>query len=214
MLLFIIFGWKGIKRTVGKGRCHCPRCGAERDYKHISLRNFFTLYFIPIIPLKKIGEYIECEACHGQFDVALLDYSPEQEAVNLQNEFNRVALRVLARAALADGPVNTMETDAIIAAASRYFDAQVTEDGVRRVADSVLADKGITLADDMREVAMGINDHGKESFIKAAYEVETADGELNDAEKQLLDALGETLSMSSAHMRGVVAELQEAAAAR
>ena len=52
----IIFGTRGVTFTPEKGEFFCPGCCAERSFARKSVRRFFTLYFIPLVPLDKLGE--------------------------------------------------------------------------------------------------------------------------------------------------------------
>ena len=54
----IIFGTTGITSTKAKGNFTCPQCANNRLYKHRKVTRFFTLYFIPLIPLGSVGEYV------------------------------------------------------------------------------------------------------------------------------------------------------------
>ena len=84
MLYFIVFGWRGITYTIGKGSFHCPGCGCQQMYRHRRSRRFFTLYFIPLIPLDKIGEFVECQICLQKWQPLVL--SPAlQPAVGTEN---------------------------------------------------------------------------------------------------------------------------------
>ena len=73
----IIFGTKGRDSQVGQGRFNCPQCRMQRAYEHKSVRRYFTLYFIPVIPLGSAGEYVQCESCGGTFGTEILTYDPE-----------------------------------------------------------------------------------------------------------------------------------------
>jgi hypothetical protein len=73
MIFFIIWGTKGITTSKGSGRFGCPACGGERGYIHKQVRRFFTLYFIPLIPLQIVGTYVECQGCGGTFNDTVLD---------------------------------------------------------------------------------------------------------------------------------------------
>ena len=50
--MFILFGFG--KRTVkylgSAGIQVCPNCGNQREWSHLRIRTWFTLFFIPIIP--------------------------------------------------------------------------------------------------------------------------------------------------------------------
>ncbi|ADB19040.1 hypothetical protein Psta_4393 [Pirellula staleyi DSM 6068] len=73
----IIYGSRGIERTVTQGNFHCPRCGPSRVFTHKEIRRWFTLYFIPVFPMYRAGEYIECGTCGATFGPEVLNYSPE-----------------------------------------------------------------------------------------------------------------------------------------
>jgi hypothetical protein len=63
MLGLIIFGTKGVTSSTGGGTFDCPGCGPGKPYEHKKVRRFFTLYYIPLIPLETKGEFIECGSC-------------------------------------------------------------------------------------------------------------------------------------------------------
>jgi uncharacterized Zn-finger protein len=68
----IIFGWRNRRITKGKGEFFCPYCKTTRPYKHQIIRRFFTLYFIPLIPLNTLGEAVECEGCGKLYNMEVL----------------------------------------------------------------------------------------------------------------------------------------------
>jgi hypothetical protein len=72
MLGLIIFGRRAVTGSLGTGSFDCPRCGTTRLYEHKRVRRFFTLYFIPLIPLATLGEYVECEGCRGTYKMEVL----------------------------------------------------------------------------------------------------------------------------------------------
>ena len=60
---FIIFGMQDVTTRGRDGKFNCPRCRAEKRYAHKSICSYFTLFFIPIFPVGKKREYIECFGC-------------------------------------------------------------------------------------------------------------------------------------------------------
>jgi hypothetical protein len=44
----------------------------QRPYTHKAVRNWFTLYFVPVIPMGRRGEYVECSSCGGTYGVEVL----------------------------------------------------------------------------------------------------------------------------------------------
>src|SRR5450432_1105097 len=65
----IIFGTKGRTTEVGSGEFMCPRCQTRRPYIRKKAARYFTLYFIPLIRIKDLGEFVECQVCKGAYDV-------------------------------------------------------------------------------------------------------------------------------------------------
>lgn len=83
MLGLIIFGRRSTTKTVQSGSFTCPRCGPGSTYQHKEVKRWFTLYFIPVLPLGKIGEYVECGACAGTFKTDVLRLAlPNAQVVN------------------------------------------------------------------------------------------------------------------------------------
>jgi hypothetical protein len=63
----IIFGFRVLYRTTAQGVFFCPRCGAGRQYQLRVGRRWFTLFFIPVIPLNKVGGFVQCPACRTRY---------------------------------------------------------------------------------------------------------------------------------------------------
>lgn len=73
------------------------------------VRRFFTLYFIPCIPLNVLGEYVECPKCRGTYDPEVLKYDPGAEQRQFQALFFVGVKRVMIGMLLADGEVENAE---------------------------------------------------------------------------------------------------------
>jgi|RhiMethySRZTD1v2_1073278.scaffolds.fasta_scaffold534025_1 hypothetical protein len=76
----IIYGTRTLTGTKGQGTFHCPRCQMQRQYNHVEGRTWFTLYFIPLIPMWRAGEYVECPSCGASYGMEVLNYRPDQAA--------------------------------------------------------------------------------------------------------------------------------------
>jgi hypothetical protein len=74
--MLIIWGIRNINHTLAEGSFFCPHCQAPRAYQHKRARRFFTLYFLPIIPLNVVGEFVECQACKQTYQMAVLNVRP------------------------------------------------------------------------------------------------------------------------------------------
>ena len=75
-MLLILFGTRDRRKVVAEGDFLCPKCGVKRDYEVISLREWFTLFFIPILPTaNNEGRevFVECGMCKSTYDTDLLE---------------------------------------------------------------------------------------------------------------------------------------------
>ena len=86
----IIWGTRGKNVHIADGEFFCPRCNADQEFSHFQVRNYFTLYFIPLFPLGSGGEFLECSGCGQTWSPDILEYDPEAE-----REENATAVRRL-----------------------------------------------------------------------------------------------------------------------
>jgi transcription elongation factor Elf1 len=63
----IIVGTKVKHRKIEEGEFFCPKCQAQSVYNLKRAVRYFTLYFIPVVPIAQIGEFVECQSCGLSF---------------------------------------------------------------------------------------------------------------------------------------------------
>lgn len=194
MIAIIIFGTRGVTTTPATGKFFCPECGSEQAYAHKRVRRFFTLYFIPLIPLDLVGEYIECGACKSTFKMSVLDLvAPSQHAMPHAVVYDAI-LSVLAHMVVADGVVTVEEREAI----SQAFEAIA-----RRPLDSGALDRALDAARGGRAALFPLcrsltgilNKQGQELVILAAISMAQADGEFANTELQVLSEIASAFEM-------------------
>jgi len=198
----IIFGMRGVTTTPDKGTFVCPECG-KSNYKLKRVRRFFTLYFIPVIPLNKLGEYVECQSCSNTFNERALEWNPEENQRALEAEYSIACKRVMLKTALADGEVDENEIDEITRLFSDIANLQVDRGDIAAELEAAKADKR-TVREYVKSLVGSLNEHGKERVLTAALKVAISDGIFAKEEKALIQDLGEALQMSKAHVGGVL----------
>ncbi len=208
LYLFVIFGTRGITTTPDRGTFHCPQCGTQRDYAQKRVRRFFTLYFIPLIPLDVVGEYVECASCTGTFQMAVLSFDPAAQQEAFIAEFQVAVRDVLIQMMLADGEVSPDEVEAIRVVCADIGGFQLTPQAIDNLVEKART-RSESVVDTVRRHTPMLNANGKETVIRAATTVAVADGSFDEREQRFLAALGQALEMSDAHVRGVVAEVLE-----
>lgn len=212
MLYFIIiYGTRGVTSMGGMGRFHCPQCG-ESAYKHQKVRRWFTLFFIPMIPLDLAGEYIECGKCFGTFELDVLSYDPAAERAKFEAVFHTAIRRTMVKMCLADGVVDPGEVEVIRDIYSKLAGVELSEDDVREEIADAMTDTRTVQAYLKEGIGM-FNLKAKELILKSAYFVAAADGEFQAEEQKLLNNIGAALQMTKTQYQSVMDSLQGSAEA-
>ncbi len=64
--MFLIFGMRPVRRDAKDRipeRLHCMQCGLISDFRWQSVRNYFTLFFLPLFPVSKASYIRVCNRC-------------------------------------------------------------------------------------------------------------------------------------------------------
>ncbi len=203
----IFFGTRGVTYSKASGSFHCPQCGANTPYKHRRVRRFFTLYFIPMIPLDLLGEYVECQKCKGTYKEEVLKHDPAADQAAFDAEFHQAIRRVMVMMILADGSVDDAEITSLRGIYQKVAGKELAEPALR--AEIAQAQKvGGSVEEYLKTVAPSLNPNGKELVIKAAFLVAISDGKVHEHEEALLERIAKALEVTPAHLRGIVAELK------
>ncbi|MCK8524205.1 TerB family tellurite resistance protein [Aquimarina sp. D1M17] len=68
--MFIIFGTRGLKHTVSESPVltnSCPNCNNGNLVNKL-YRRWFTLFFIPVIPLDVVDRFYQCDSCKSAYN--------------------------------------------------------------------------------------------------------------------------------------------------
>lgn len=203
----IIFGTRGITTTPEKGTFFCPRCSSNQAYKLKRVRRFFTLYFIPVIPLDKLGEYVECPLCQGTYDPEILSYDPNAANQQLEALFFVAVKHVMIGMLLADGEIDDSEVAMLQTQYEELTGTQIPEDELREEI-AVIRASGDSPVDLVSRLSGQLNDSGKETVMRAAYNIAAADGNFDVSEQALLVEIGQSMGLTRAHLAGILQEFQ------
>ena len=194
----IIWGWRVRKKTIGTGVFFCPGEGGDRKYEHKQARRWFTIFFIPLIPLKELGDFVECTSCENTYYPDVLKGKTASEI----EDISTIAIRhVAVSMALADGTVDPRERDAAVTVVQRFASHPYGLDDL----DSDLSSLQVSaLSDNLEELSAVLNEHGKENVLTAAVFLAGADGHVDRSEIEVARQIGKALTMSSAHIEGTI----------
>ena len=208
----IIFGTKATRKKLDFGTFTCPQCQTETNFEKRRAREWFHLYFIPIIPLKTHPPYVECKSCKATFVEGVLNADTGANSDVIRAEFETASLAILARMAWADGRIEPEEVDAIFsvvnAMCAREFSRAEVEAEIAAAENSI--DDALSVA---TRVGNMLNDDGKEMILQAVFHIAAADGDFDRSEHEMMLEIGAGLGLRPAHVKGVIAQLVENAAA-
>jgi hypothetical protein len=202
--LLIIFGLRVLYRTLAQGVFHCRRCGGDRQYRLRSGRRWFTLFFLPVIPLNKLGEHVQCTTCRTRYVRDVLGQPTTAQMQAALPAGMRAAVSAMLRAGDPASPV----------ARHRAIEA-VIGSGVPDYDDDMLAaDLGQPL-DAVRpalsQVGAQLTIQAREWYLADVIRIAMADGPLTDGERHTALAIGIDLGMTQAQVIGVIAMTEESA---
>lgn len=194
--MLLIWGWRTRFKVLAEGVFHCPGCGGDRHFAHKQARSWFTLFFLPVIPLKVQGEFVECQTCKQGYDQRILQL-PTSAALTEQlvAATREAAVRLLR---VADSPSGRT---AAVVALSQVSDMAWSHDAL---AADVAGLDVLHLPGRLRQLGDVMNEHGKERFLTSVATIAAGGGVLGGPSRQVLEAIAADLGMTPAHARGVI----------
>jgi hypothetical protein len=202
--VLIIFGLRAFYRTIAQGTFHCRRCGGDRQYRHRAGRRWFTLFFIPVIPLKSVGEHVQCTTCRTRYvtDVLQLPTTAQMQAALPAGM--RAAVSAMLRSGDPSSPVSRQRAiEAVIASGvPAYGDAALTADLMQSFG---------AIRSALNRVGAQLTIQAREWYLAEVIRIAMADGPLTETERQAAQAIGADLGMTQAQAVGVVAMTEESA---
>ncbi|MFC4052342.1 hypothetical protein ACFOY4_21875 [Actinomadura syzygii] len=194
----IIFGWRVVFFTLTRGTFHCPDCGGDREYRRRQGRNFFTLFFIPVIPLTKTGgEFIECDTCRGRWNPGVLNVPTTAQLAHMPAMLLRLAIAQVLRSGDYTNAAARARAVGVVQQAgdAGYDDAGLTAD-LGRPFEEVRVEMG--------NAASALAPEARESILRAAAEIALIDGQLSVSEEETLSAVGADLQLTRVQVTGVI----------
>lgn len=195
--MLLVFGLSVYFRTIGEGMFHCPSCGGDRRYRRRAGRRWISVFFLPVIPLGRIGEAVECRSCKTRFTVSVLRM-PTALAMTaaLPAAMRGAACLVM----LAGDPANTVARVRAVDAVRAYGEEHY---GQEELAGDLDMQPSFHLEEVGRAGAQ-LAVEAKEWFLSQVVRVAMADGQISDTQRQELHRIAGALGMSPAHAFGVI----------
>jgi tellurite resistance protein len=209
--MLLIFGIRVYFWTIGQGTFHCQRCGGDRPYKLKAGRRFIHLFFIPVIPLGKVGEYVQCTQCRARYrpDVLALPTMAQMQAA-LPAGMQAAAITMLRAGDPAGIAARRRAVEAIRGAGIADFDeARLDAD----LGPASALDPQVAVPSRLSALSTQLAPQAREWFLAEIVRIGLADGALSDSERQAAHDVAGYLGMTQAQAVGVITLTEEGASA-
>jgi uncharacterized tellurite resistance protein B-like protein len=205
----LIFGWRVYFRTIGYGTLHCHRCGGDRQYRHRVGRWWIYLLLIPVIPLGRDGEHVQCTTCRTRYRMGVLALPTVAQMQAALPAGMRAAATVMVRAGdAASAPARRRAVEAIRGAGlADYDDSGLTADLERAASPDYPLDGALS------SLAVQLAVEAREWFLAEVVRVGLADGPLTEDERHMARDIAARLGMTAAQAHGVILLTEEGATA-
>jgi hypothetical protein len=204
--MLIIWGWRVVYRTIAQGVFYCRNCGGDRNYRHRAGRRFITVFFIPLIPLNKTGEHVQCVTCKTKY---VTDVLASPTAASMQAAIPagvRALVSVMLRTGGTDSiPARGRAIEAVKGAGQQDYDeTMLTED---------LAQPLETARQMIGQLGGQLRPEAKEWHLAEMVRIGMADGPLTANERATAEMIAGDLGMTPAQALGVITLTEQSAGA-
>lgn len=195
----LIFGWASRwTKTHDGGTFECPTCGGTRQWVKIVLRNWFTLFFIPLIPGKVRDDGIECLECGTKFEAGVLTRVTDDQVQQAYTGSRRLGVVAIVR--------HLPRTQRVCDVAVAMIAKRIEGYDASRLDDDVAGLDLAPLSDQLRLLGTHLSAEDKERVLRPLVLPAVASDNIADA-RPAIDRMGSLLGLTPAHVHGVLSQL-------
>jgi len=188
---------------------HCYRCGGDRQYESCTARRWVHVLYIPVIPLDRVAEHVQCGTCLTRYriEVLALPTSAQMEAALPAGAEAAVTL-MLRAGDQASGAARSRAIEVVRAAGLAGYD-----DAALNAHLTAAADPDRTAQAALSRLAEQLTMPAPEWFLADAVRVGLADGPLSEEERGAACQIAACLGLTPAQAHDVIWLTEEGAAA-
>jgi hypothetical protein len=161
------------------------------------------LFFIPVIPLKKVGEHVQCTTCKGKFQPGVIELPTAQQMAAALPAGMRAAATEMLRAGGQTAPARQRAIEAVRGAGQApYGPAELDADMAQAPGTAVPA---------LAAVGGQLKPDAREWFFAEVVRIGLANGPLIDGERARAHEIAQQLGLTPAQAHGVIAMTEQAA---
>ena len=195
--------------TLEQGEFLCPKCGTNKTYQRKVGRTFVTLYFVPILPIGRLREFVLCRGCRQNFEPSILlaNRTAQQTSlspmVSASSSFEDELLRLMALMIVEDEYV----TEAEIQMAMRIFQGMIMRELPRVQLERACREVLNLRINAMKYIAaagQGMSYDQKLMAVQAMFAVAGAEGQISPKRLKTLMELQHQLALDDSAFQNAV----------
>ncbi len=209
MLLIGTMNWSSTRL---KGVFQCPHCDANQKFRLKATRPFLTLYFIPVIPIGGLQEFVECQSCQEAFESIVLannmlpsDTPSGEDLAHKSSEptFEHDLLNVIALMMVEDGHVTEGEIDLAQRIFENMTDRALSRDQLGNACSQVQQHR-LSVLSFLATSANRRTHEEKLLMLQAMFAVAGADGQVTEGRMQGMLTAQATMEIEPQEFEGAI----------
>ncbi len=187
------------QRAVRKLEFVCPRCGLDRAGGEVTVRRWWHVAGVPVLPLGEPYPAVVCDTCHHRYDIDVLEIPTTADLVWVLE-----AATVAAMVALVAATPLDREDGVLVRAIETLVDNGFDYDH-DRLAHAIAALGSDNGAAQIRRLRHELTSHGKQGLLHRLTTVVMDDGTITSTQRDALIGIGRQLGLSAVHVNGMLA---------
>ena len=198
-----MIGLSTTKPVIDTGSFECPKCHQQRSYQRKAIKNWISIYFIPIIPIGSSGEVLQCTKCKIEFPAKSAPQSQASDSPTSED----FAEALLVLVALDRGIPNRT-----VVAKLQQLLSELREQPVSAETVAALILQGqstrYSALEYARTTRAGISREDRIRAVVLIDELVRCPGEAHPAGLDLLDSISRALGISSTALNSLLGDLE------
>ena len=198
-----MIGLSTTKPVIDTGSFECPKCHQQRSYQRKAIKNWISIYFIPIIPIGSSGEVLQCTKCKIEFPAKSAPRSQASDSPTSED----FAEALLVLVALDRGTPNRT-----VVAKLQQLLSELREQPVSAETVAALILQGqstrYSALEYARTTRAGISREDRIRAVVLIDELVRCPGEVHPAGLDLLDSISKALGISSTALNSLLGDLE------
>ena len=204
----ILIGVTNLTRTRSTGDFYCPTCGTLRDYRLRARRPFLTLYFIPVIPIGPVEQFVQCSTCKSNSPVDALEQDERQARQSQHVQFCLEVFQSAVMVVTADGVISEREIDTLLDLGNRLLPSGIDREQLGSVCSSIRLNR-ITPQNYIATVSRSWSAEQRRVAVQIIFIAASSDGQIEPAQLTLLSWMRGQFVMSEREYESAIEEAVE-----